>query len=149
MDNIEKSILAFKLLNKNVRFININYHGGGDDGSIENIVALTLEQALEVMEWVKLPENYLSQLKIPHYYNGEAIGKLSDLSQVELDRDIEKIIEEISYEYLNNIEDWYNNDGGHGDIVVDIKTDDYHIHNNVYYRQSESYEHTGSFLSSS
>ena len=141
MDNIEKSMLAFKLLNKNIRFINIYYHGGGDEGSIENIVALTLEQALEVMEWVNLPENYLKQLQIPQYHNSEL--------QVELDEDTKKIIEEISYEYLNNIEDWYNDDGGHGDIVVDIKTDDYHIHNNVYYTESQSYEHTGSFLSSS
>ena len=142
MDNIEKSMLAFKLLNKNVRFINIHYHGGGDEGSIESIVALTLEQAFEVMGWVNLPENYLKQLEIPRYRN-------SNLLQVELDNDIEKIIEEISYEYLNNIEDWYNNDGGYGDIVIDIKTDDYHINNNVYYTQTESYEHTGSFLSDS
>ena len=142
MDNIEKSLLAFKLSNENIRFINIYYQGGGDDGSIENITAFTLEDALQIMKWETLPENYLSELDLPAWTNG-----VEDYISIDLNDTDRKLIEEIAYNYLNNIEDWYNNDGGYGYITVDMKTDDYYIHNNVYYTQEQSYKHTGSFLS--
>ena len=146
MDNIEKSLLAFKLLNTNLRFINITYSGGGDDGAIESVIAFTLEEALELMKWESLPQDYLSKLEeLPSFFTKDEHGSTG----IELDDHDDKIIEEISYEYLNNIEDWYNNEGGYGKIVVDMKTDDYYINNNVYYAHTESYKHTGSFLSSS
>jgi len=143
MDNIEKSLLAFKLSNENIRFINIYYEGGGDDGAIENITAFTLEDTLQIMNWETLPENYLSELDFPAW----STNGVADYISIDLNDTDRKLIEDIAYNYLNNIEDWYNNDGGYGFITVDIKTDDYYIDNNVYYTQEQSYKHTGSFLS--
>jgi hypothetical protein len=140
MDNIKKSLLAFKLSNQNIRFINIYYLGGGDDGAIENVSGYTLEDAFETMNWKTLPEDYLSKLDLPYWGS-------KDYVSVELDDADQQLIEDIAYNYLNNIEDWYNDDGGYGTILVDIKTDSYYINNNIYYTTEQSYKHTGSFLS--
>ncbi len=141
MDKIKLSLLNFKLVDKNIRFISIYYHGGGDEGSIENIQAYTLEEILEIMIWEDLPENYLSELSSSILVHGRSMECSFTLEDEE-----KKIIEDIAYEKLEKVEDWYNDDGGYGNIMIDMKTNDYDITNKVYYTNTESYKHNGSFL---
>lgn len=48
------------------------------------------------------------------------------------------------YNYLNNIEDWWNNDGGYGEMTINLETLEYTINHNVRYTQYDEYEHNGS-----
>jgi hypothetical protein len=54
-------------------------------------------------------------------------------------------LEDHIYGILNTIEDWWNNDGGYGTILIRLKDLKYKINNNVYYTQTELYNHEGGF----
>lgn len=57
--------------------------------------------------------------------------------------DKEAISDYVYYNLLEGIEDWYNNDGGYGEIEVDLNTLEYSISNNIRVYDVESYEHSG------
>ena len=54
-------------------------------------------------------------------------------------------LEDYIYGILDTIEDWWNNDGGYGTILIRLKDLKYKIDNNVYYTQTEHYSHEGKF----
>ena len=45
---------------------------------------------------------------------------------------------------LNTIEDWWNNDGGYGSMLLNLETMEFKINNNVRYTDVEEYSHDGS-----
>ena len=57
--------------------------------------------------------------------------------------DVRDIIEKRSYDLLNPIEDWYNNEGGYGQIVIQVPSGEYTIENNIYITETETYNHEG------
>lgn len=58
-----------------------------------------------------------------------------------LDKDC---IESWAYaEILDNISDWYNNDGGYGTIVIDVNDCTYNVENNIRYMEIQLETHTG------
>lgn len=57
-----------------------------------------------------------------------------------------EILEEFKEEVntrLSGIEDWWNNDGGQGDITIQIPTGEYQIAVSINYTRTQDYTHSG------
>jgi len=74
------------------------------------------------------------------YYKGEDIFSYSDL---DITHDMDDRLQNLCYPMLDNIEDWYNNDGGYGTVTIDLDKLHYDIANHVRYTTYEKYEHEG------
>jgi hypothetical protein len=79
------------------------------------------------------------QIDAISYFNKE--GDEIKHENVDIDHDQ---LQGLCYPALEDIEDWYNNDGGNGEYIIDIETMKYDIVNNVNYMQQETYKHRGS-----
>lgn len=60
---------------------------------------------------------------------------------------VNEFIEELSHNTLEHVEDWYNNDGGWGQILIEVPTAEYTIKNNVRISNYETFDHEGQFES--
>lgn len=49
----------------------------------------------------------------------------------------------LTYPMLDDIEDWYNNDGGYGQVIINLDDLSYEIENNIRYYECETYTHNG------
>lgn len=104
-----------KLHDLGIKVIKAEYHGGGDSGGIE--------------DWA--------------VYGDEDKNIL--ITNTELTDLVIEELESIVHDKLNTIEDWWNNDGGWGHIIIKVPSGEYHIENNIYYTESEMFPHEGSF----
>lgn len=123
----EKEKEVFKqvmdLRDKGVEFIKVEYAGGGDSGAIEQY--FFYNKSVEKVMW---EDDNLEHYESEHF---------NSVLTTELEDHIYKI--------LNTIEDWWNNDGGYGTILIRLKDLKYKINNNIYYTQTEHYSHIGEF----
>lgn len=111
--NIAKAMLHLEDLG--VKKVIVQYSGGGDSGQIDEI--------------------YFSKSgEDDDENNGEKAGVSAEVIE---------IIEAKSYRLLDPIEDWYNNEGGYGTIIINVPSGDYKIENNVYVREIETFDHDG------
>jgi hypothetical protein len=122
--------LLLKLADLGVTGIKIFYSGGGDSGALDDIVYTTEEIA--DIEDINYLENY-----------GEGVLNLKDLDSA-LSSNIENFAEE---QILNDIEDWWNNDGGYGVMLIAIPSGKYKINNTIYFTNTEEYNHDGDLIS--
>jgi hypothetical protein len=121
--------LLLKLADLGVTGIKIFYSGGGDSGALDDIVYTTKE--IVDIEDINYLENF-----------GEGVLNLKDLDSA-LSSDIENFAEE---QILNDIEDWWNNDGGYGVMLIAIPSGKYKINNTIYFTESHEYNHDGDLL---
>lgn len=129
MTELELTGLLFKLADLSITGIKVTYDGGGDSGAIESIgyTARPCETPDDVDDEV---DNYNPDLS------------LSDLDQ-ELYRQLEDFAQET---ILNDIEDWWNNEGGWGELCICVPSGEYKINNHVRITETEDYYHDGSLL---
>jgi hypothetical protein len=129
--------LLLQLADRGVTGIKLFYSGGGDSGAVDDIVYTTKklsEDEEDAFEEINDLQNY-----------GENVNNLN-----ELDSSISADIENFSQDkILDSIEDWWNNDGGHGVMLIIVPSGKYKIHNEIYYTSTESYEHDGDLISKS
>ena len=76
---------------------------------------------------------------------GEGILYLADLDGELRDQLIDFANEKI----LNDLEDWWNNDGGYGVMIIKIPSGEYEIANTIYVTDTEEFEHDGDLISKS
>ena len=50
---------------------------------------------------------------------------------------------------LNDLEDWWNNDGGYGVMIIKIPSGEYEIANTIYITDTEEFGHDGDLISKS
>jgi hypothetical protein len=62
----------------------------------------------------------------------------------DLNSDISDFAEET---ILNDIEDWWNNDGGYGTLAIMVPSGKYRVQNTIYITNTEDYFHEGDLLS--
>jgi hypothetical protein len=74
------------------------------------------------------------------YYKGE--DSFNHLN-IDISEDMDYELQNLCYPMLDNIEDWYNNDGGYGTVTIDLDKLHYDIANHVRYTTYEKYEHEG------
>ena len=124
--------LLLKLADLGVTGIKIFYSGGGDSGDIDDVVYTTIKEAAfnNIMNLSNHGEDvlYLANL------NDELADKIKDFAN-------EKI--------LNDLEDWWNNDGGYGVMIIKIPSGEYEITNTIYVTDTEEFEHDGDLISKS
>ena len=128
MTELEVTGLLLKLANLGVTGIAVNYDGSGDSGSIENIV-FTKESCATVQD---------VEIQIQDIWSAEGLDGINTA--------IRSDIEDYAYHFLEDIEDWYNNDGGFGNMYIHIPSGQYIINNNVRITDVESFEHEGNLM---
>lgn len=109
-----------KLADLGITAIRISYSGGGDDGSIDEVLA-TRDNADDFDDVYSL-----------------------DFFE-EIDSENRTVIDDwCTDKLLNDIEDWWNNEGGYGYLYIKIPSGEYKIENNIQY--IETYNHSGKIL---
>jgi hypothetical protein len=112
-EELTKAFIHLK--DKGVKYVKVEYSGGGDSGDIDAI-----------------------------YYNLENPDEdLNTRHTLGINMEVHELIKNYSYYLTQDIEDWYNNDGGYGIIVIDVESANYTIENNVRYTDVETYDHEG------
>jgi hypothetical protein len=124
--------LLLQLADLGVTGIKIIYSGGGDSGAIDDIIYTTEEVT------------NLEDLDDLDPYS-ENVLNLRDLS-TSLYSDIEDFA---TSKLLDEIEDWWNNEGGYGTVLIAIPSGDYTINNNIYISNTEEYIHNGNLINQS
>ena len=124
--------LLLQLADLGVTGIKIIYSGGGDSGDIDDVVYTTIKEA-----------SFDDIMNLSTY--GEGILHLADLDGYLRDELIDFANEKI----LNNLEDWWNNDGGYGVMIIKIPSGQYEISNTIYVTDTEEFEHDGDLISKS
>lgn len=109
-----------KLADLGITAIRISYSGGGDDGSIDEVLA-TEDNADDFDDVYSL--DFFEEID-------------SENRTIIADWCTEKL--------LNDIEDWWNNEGGYGYLYIKIPSGEYKIENNINY--IETFNHSGKIL---
>ena len=130
MTENEMTSLLLQLADLGVTGIKIFYSGSGDSGDIDDIVYTTDVEA-----------SFNDINNLSSY--GEDALYLSNL-----DTDLKyKISEFASTKILDEIEDWWNNDGGYGTMLIKIPSGNYEINNIIYITDTEDFNHVGDLIS--
>ncbi len=124
--------LLLKLADLGVTGVKIFYSGSGDSGDIDDVVYTTTKEAA-----------FNNIMNLSNY--GEGILYLADLDG-ELRDDL---IDFANEKILNDLEDWWNNDGGYGVMIIKIPSGEYEITNTIYTTDTEEFEHDGDLISKS
>jgi hypothetical protein len=121
-----------QLADRCVTGIKVKYDGGGDSGAIEWIGYTT--------EKCDTPED------IDDHINDWE----NDSNLAQLDSDAYSLIENFASEkILDELEDWWNNEGGFGDLCICIPSGKYFVNNHVRVTETEDYFHEGNLISKS
>jgi hypothetical protein len=129
MTENEMTGLLLKLADIGVTGIKVQYSGGGDDGAIE---------------WIGYTKE---KCDTPEDVNGVIDNWDNDTNLAELDSSAYSLIENFAQEtILNDIEDWWNNEGGFGDLSICVPSGKYIINNHINITHTEDYTHEGSLL---
>ena len=130
MTENEMTGLLLQLADLGVTGIKIFYSGGGDSGDIDDIIYTTTKEASfdNIMNLTSYGE-YLLNLQT---LDDELSDKIKDFAN-------EKI--------LNHLEDWWNNDGGFGAMLIKIPSGQYEINNIIYVTDTEEFQHDGDLIS--
>ena len=127
---LKMAAVIAELRDNGVEFVGCYYEGGGDSGAIDQYYFFDEEFS---MRWD-------DDFGLDYSDNGNMDTQLSE----KLRRNVETKLEDLFYRELNTIEDWWNNDGGYGSMVLNLQTMEFKISNNVRYTNTEEYIHDGS-----
>jgi hypothetical protein len=132
MTELEMTGLLLKLADLSVTGIKVKYDGGGDSGAIEWIGYTT------------------EKCDTPEDVNDNIDDWENDSNLAELDSEAYSLIEDFAQEkILNDIEDWWNNEGGFGELCICIPSGKYIINSNVRIIDYQEFLHKGSLIDKS
>lgn len=120
---LEKIMIG--LVNQGIKKVSVNYEGSGDSGAIESIRITTDSHV--IFEDLQTWEGGIDL----NDYNSDLYSLLEDYCSEML---------------LNDIEDWWNNDGGFGFVNIDVEEGTYEIQNSIRVTDYEEYNHTGNLF---
>jgi len=129
MTELELTSLLFKLADLGITGIKVHYDGGGDSGAIEQIAYTKVK--------CDTPEDVDDEVDV--WDNA--------MSLAALDSGLYTLVEGFSEDkLLNDIEDWWNNEGGFGDLCICVPSGKYIINNSIRITETEDFFHDGSLL---
>ena len=129
MTENEITMLMLQLADMGVTGVKVKYEGGGDSGAIE---------------WIGYTKE---SCETPEDVNDNIDNWDNDYNLDELDSSAYSLIEDFAQnKILDDIEDWWNNEGGFGELCICIPSGKYIINNNVNISNTEEYFHEGSLL---
>jgi hypothetical protein len=111
------------LVNCGIKKVRVHYEGGGDEGSIDTINFTTDPD----VEFEDIVTDWSEGARLDNYNSG-LYALVSDFCNDTL---------------LNDIEDWWNDEGGYGEIHIDVDKGTYFIENNIRITDYETYTHNG------
>jgi hypothetical protein len=130
MTELEMTSLLFKLADLGITGIKVQYDGGGDSGAIEWI-GYTNEPCASTAD---VADN------IDTWENDNALE----------DKELYDLIEDFAQsKILNDIEDWWNDEGGFGNLCILVPSGDYNINNHVRVIETVDYYHKGNLINKS
>lgn len=123
--------ILLRLKEFGVKYVYAYYSGGGDSGAIDTWKFFGNEEGLsfDVED---------------ECFSGFDDAEVLNLSTHEMSH-LESLVKDEFYSVLNDVEDWWNNDGGWGEMVLEVDTGRYLIDNNCYITTTETYSHSGKF----
>ena len=129
MTENELTGLLLKLADLGVTGVKVYYNGGGDSGAIESIGYTKSDCAT--------PEEVDDEINVWDH----------SMSLATLDSSAYSLIEDFAQEkLLDDIEDWWNSEGGFGELCICIPSGKYIINNHLRITDTEDYFHDGSLL---
>jgi hypothetical protein len=134
MTELEMTGLLLKLADLGVTGIKVHYAGSGDSGAIENVV-YTAEKLSNITD-----EAFDEIYDLDVW--GDDRNDLNDLS-TELCSEVDSFVID---KLLNDIEDWWNNDGGEGTVCIIVPSGKYKINNQIYITTAEEFIHSGELI---
>ena len=130
MTEIEMTSLLFKLADLGITGIKVQYDGGGDSGAIEWI-GYTNEPCAS-------PEDVFDNINA--WDNDSALE----------DKELYDLIEDFAQsKILDEIEDWWNDEGGFGNLCILVPSGDYSINNHIRITETVDYHHEGNLINKS
>jgi hypothetical protein len=123
--------ILLKLKDYGVKYVWCYYSGSGDSGGID--------------EYSFFGEGADVDFNIDN--SCFTITDQSERLSLDNESSLWNLVENKFYDTLQNVEDWYNNDGGYGEVLLSVDTGQYIIENNCYTSSSEQFMHTGKFES--
>lgn len=133
MNELEMTGLLLKLADIGITGIKVHYAGSGDSGAIESIVYTTDDLDMDEVD-------AFIEIDCLEIWDNE--NNLSVLN-FELSTLVENFVQD---KLLNDIEDWWNNDGGEGEVLILVPSGKYQINNRIYIMHTEDFQHDGSLL---
>ena len=137
MNETMMTSLLIQLADLGVTGIKITYEGSGDSGCIEEVL-YTIDKLSEN------EEDAFDAVKSLEPWD-PAIRHL-DVLHSGLCSDIQNFAEE---KILNDVEDWWNNEGGYGSMCILVPSGKYQLENNIRITEVETFEHDGSLIDKS
>ena len=134
MTELDMTGLLLKLADLGVTGIKVHYAGSGDSGAIENVV-YTAEKLSNITD-----EAFDEIYDLDVWGNNR--NDLNDLS-TELCSEVDSFVID---KLLNDIEDWWNNDGGEGTVCIIVPSGKYKINNQIYITTAEEFIHSGELI---
>jgi len=126
MTEQELTQTLIQLADLGVTGIRINYEGGGDSGCIEGIMYTDKEgTSLEEVQNLAWDSKNLNEL------NNELAINIENFAT-------DKI--------LDDIEDWWNNEGGSGILSILVPSGEYYVENNIRVIDYEEFIHEGNLF---
>jgi hypothetical protein len=137
MNETMMTSLLIQLADLGVTGIQIYYEGSGDSGCIDQVL-YTID---------KLSENEEDAFDVVNELEpwAPAIRHL-DVLHSGLCSDIQDFAEE---KILDSIEDWWNNEGGYGQMCILVPSGKYLVQNNIRITHTEDYYHRGNLIDQS
>ena len=132
MKNKEEMKNALKAIQQlGYGYIRINYSGGGDSGDMDkpDYYESAEDAEHEKIKGITMQEHF------------DLLSKRREACSIHFEK-LQPLIDKI----LNEIEDWWNNDGGYGNIIINTSTGSYEIDNNIYFTESTAYSHKGKLI---
>jgi hypothetical protein len=131
---LELAALLHKLKDLKIDFVQIAYNGGGDSGAIENI------------GFYSLPEMKINSVNVDEFWTHDDWDVYPEgQSSADPDKTLtDKLEDWATSTVLNNIEDWWNNDGGYGILTINVNKAQWTVANNCYRQETDKYSHEGS-----
>lgn len=130
MTEIEMTSLLFKLADLGITGIKVKYDGGGDSGAIE---------------WIGYAD-------VPCVDTADVDDNIYDWENDYLlkDKELYDLIEDFAQsKILDDIEDWWNDEGGYGNLCILVPSGDYNINNNIRVIETVDYHHKGNLIDKS
>jgi hypothetical protein len=129
MTEVELTSLLFKLADLGITGVKVKYDGAGDSGAVE---------------WI----GYTAEpCATPEDVNDNIDDWLNEANLANIDEDLYSKIAEFAYHVLDDIEDWWNNEGGFGELCICVPSGKYIINNHIRITEIEDYFHDGDLLS--
>ena len=137
MNETMMTSLLIQLADLGVTGVQIYYEGSGDSGCIEDVLYTTdklPEDEVDAFDKIRSLNNWQQDAK---YLRNLDSGLSSDIEDFATDK------------ILDDLENWWNDEGGYGTMCILVPSGKYDIMNNVRITEVETYQHVGNLIDQS